>query len=304
MITLIFERNFSFFEEFSQKNVKKAVNLEKKEIFRMLRDGHIHTSYCPHGSNDPINHYIERSIELGFSEITFTEHAPLPKNFSDPAPEQDSAMKFSDLDSYIKEIESAKSQYAGSIKINTGLEVDFIAGFEQETSQFLNEYGPYLDDAILSVHFLPIDDRYVCVDFSEEEFGRIVQQAGSVESVYKLYYDTLLQSISSNLGPYKPTRIGHMTLVHKFQHMFPCNSSFNKEIQVVLQEIKKAGYSLDYNGAGFIKPLCGETYPPIHLARAARSLGIPLVYGSDAHTAKGIGQGWEAIDITLIEGSG
>lgn len=269
----------------------------------MLRDGHIHTLYCPHGSNDSLEQYIERAIELGFSEITFTEHAPLPENFTDPAPARDSSMRKADLEQYIKEVESAKKQYASSLKINTGLEVDFISGFEEETTQFLTEYGSFLDDAILSVHFLPINGQFVCIDFSEEEFGRIIKEAGSIEFVYELYYDTILQSIQTELGAFKPSRIGHMTLVHKFQHMFPCSEPFDQHIERILQAVKRAGYSLDYNGAGFVKPLCRETYPPVQIARTAHSLGIPLVYGSDAHAAAGIGQGLEQIDRILIEGS-
>lgn len=270
----------------------------------MLRDGHIHTPYCPHGSNDSLDRYVERALELGFSELTFTEHAPLPDNFVDPAPERDSAMRKHDLDLYLKEVERVKKQYASSMAIHTGLEIDFISGFEKETTQFLSEYGPYLDDAILSVHFLPVNGQFVCIDFSEEEFGRIIKEAGSVEFVYKLYYDTVLKSVEANLGVFKPTRIGHMTLVHKFQHMFPCTKSFDLQIHQLLQAVKQANYSLDYNGAGFVKPLCRETYPPLDIARAAHALGIPLMYGSDAHAAAGIGQGLDQIDRTIIiEGS-
>ncbi|WP_233129832.1 histidinol-phosphatase HisJ [Domibacillus epiphyticus] len=269
----------------------------------MFRDGHIHTSFCPHGSKDKLNEYIERAIQHGFTDITFTEHAPLPKNFKDPAPEQDSSMKWSDLDHYLKEVESAKKQYETTIRIRTGLEVDFIEGYENETTDLLNEYGPYLDDSILSVHFLRHADSYYCVDFSEDEFGNIVRKVGSVEAVYKLYYDTLLQSVEANLGSYKPGRIGHITLVHKFQQMYPCNASFNDGITMILQAVKKRGYSLDYNGAGAVKPLCLETYPPENIARTAHLLGIPLVYGSDAHAAAGIGQGLDKINRIIIEGS-
>ncbi|OES44135.1 histidinol-phosphatase HisJ [Domibacillus iocasae] len=269
----------------------------------MLRDGHIHTLYCPHGSNDSLKQYIERAIELGFSELTFTEHAPLPETFIDPAPARDSSMRKTDLEQYLKALESVKKQYASSLKINAGLEVDFISGFEEETTQFLAEYGSFLDDSILSVHFLPLNGQFVCIDFSEEEFGRITQEAGSIEFVYELYYDTVLQSIQADLGAFKPSRIGHITLVRKFQHMFHCTKSFDLHIERILQAVKRAGYSLDYNGAGFVKPLCRETYPPVHIARAAHSLGIPLIYGSDAHAAAGIGQGLEQIDRTLIEGS-
>ncbi|WP_046176698.1 histidinol-phosphatase HisJ [Domibacillus indicus] len=269
----------------------------------MLRDGHIHTPYCPHGSNDSLKQYIERAIELGFSELTFTEHAPLPENFIDPAPARDSSMQKADLEQYIQEVEKVKKQYASSLTINTGLEVDFIAGFEKETTEFLNEYGSFLDDTILSVHFLPVKGQFVCIDFSEEEFGRIIKEAGSIEFVYKLYYDTVLQSIEADLGPFKPSRIGHITLVRKFQHMFPCTEPFEEHIDRMLRAVKQAGYSLDYNGAGFVKPLCRETYPPARIAHAAHSLGIPLVYGSDAHASAGIGQGLDQIDRNLIERS-
>jgi histidinol-phosphatase (PHP family) len=269
----------------------------------MFRDGHIHTAYCPHGSNDSLDQYVERAIERGFTDITFTEHAPLPKKFTDPAPERDSAMNWPDLESYLKDVESAKKQYESSILIRTGLEVDFIEGFEQDTTDLLNEYGPHLDDNILSVHFLRHAGRYYCVDFSEEEFGIIADRVGSVEAVYKLYYDTLLQSVEANLGAFKPNRIGHITLVHKFQLMYPCKESFDDRITAILQTVKKNGYSLDYNGAGTVKPLCLETYPPEHIARSAYSIGIPLIYGSDAHAAAGIGQGFDKMDRILVEGS-
>jgi histidinol-phosphatase (PHP family) len=56
------------------------------------RDGHIHTPYCPHGTKDELKKYIKRAIDLEFDEITFTEHAPLPKGFEDAAPTKDSSM--------------------------------------------------------------------------------------------------------------------------------------------------------------------------------------------------------------------
>ena len=44
--------------------------------------------------------------------------------------------------------------YKGKIKINCGLEIDYIEGFESEIKETLNQIGSKLDDAILSVHFL------------------------------------------------------------------------------------------------------------------------------------------------------
>lgn len=267
-----------------------------------MKDGHIHTPFCPHGSNDRLEEYVERAISLGFTELSFTEHAPLPDGFEDPAPLKDSAMKWEHLEDYFQEIEQIKEKYQRKIKINCGLEVDYIEGFEEETKHFLNKYGNKLDDAVLSVHFLLFDNQYDCLDYSPDVFGEMAGRYGSVENVYEIYYNTLLKSIESDLGPFKPKRIGHITLVHKFQLKYPPLHRFEDKILEVLHSIKGKGYELDYNGAGVNKPLCRETYPPEWVVKKAKSLGIPFVYGSDAHQAKELGQGLKEMPIQFING--
>ncbi len=258
----------------------------------MLRDGHVHTKYCPHGSRDLFEHYIEKALSLGMKEITFTEHAPLPDGFTDPVPMADSAMKKSDLSSYFTDLTAMKKKYAGIIRINTGLEIDYIDGYEKETAALLEKIGPLLDDSILSVHFLHYEGRYDCIDYSPDVFATMAAAYGSVDAVHEHYYRTVLKSIQSELGPYKPSRIGHITLARKFRLKYPPMRDFTKEIDEVLLAIKAKGYELDFNGAGTAKPLCRETYPPRPIAAKAAALGIPLVYGSDAHRAKELGQGY------------
>ncbi|QED48948.1 histidinol-phosphatase HisJ [Cytobacillus dafuensis] len=257
----------------------------------MIKDGHIHTSFCPHGTQDSLEGYVEKAIELGFKEISFTEHAPLPEGFKDPTPAKDSAMKMEDLGFYFEEISRVKSIYKEKIKINTGLEVDFIEGFERETTNFLNQFGHQLDDSILSVHFLKYGSEYECLDYSPETFGTMIQKYGSINEVYSVYFKTLLQSIHCELGPCKPKRIGHITLVKKFQKKFPSERDFTPEILEVLSAIQKKGYEIDYNGAGYSKPLCKEPYPPNWVVKEAMHRDINLVYGSDAHQIKELGQG-------------
>jgi histidinol-phosphatase (PHP family) len=259
----------------------------------MKKDGHIHSPYCPHGTKDKLEDYVTRAIQLGYKEITFAEHAPLPAEFVDPTPLSDSAISLEELDSYLTDVEKLKANYQGSIKINVGLEVDFIEGYEEEIKQFLNDVGPRLDDAILSVHFIKNGSQYDCLDYSPEVFVQIIEDLGSIEKVYQKYFETLEQSILADLGPYKPKRIGHMTLVRKFQKRFPMENSFENEILHLLNLIKAEGYELDYNGAGMAKPLCQDTYPPLWVAKEAMKLQIPLIYGSDAHQVKELNQGKE-----------
>lgn len=263
-----------------------------------MKDGHVHTSFCPHGTKDSLDDYIQRALELGCTEITFAEHAPLPEGFIDPTPMKDSAMRYEDVESYFQCIEEAQARFSGKIKINMGFEIDFIEGYEVQTAAFLDKYGPRLDDAVLSVHFLKNPaGEYDCLDYSPDKFGEMVMEYGSAESVHRHYYQTVLMSLKANLGPYKPTRVGHMTLANKFRLKYPIAQECTEEILEILETVSKNGYELDYNGAGTAKPLCREPYPPDWVINEAKKLGIRLVYGSDAHQAKELGQGLEVMMI-------
>jgi len=105
----------------------------------LKQDGHIHSPYCPHGTSDSFELYIEKAIVNGFTDITFTEHAPAPNGFIDTVPNQDSFMKSEHLESYIIELQKLKIKYARLINIRIGLEVDFIEGYEKETKNLLDQ---------------------------------------------------------------------------------------------------------------------------------------------------------------------
>ncbi|MFP7169274.1 histidinol-phosphatase HisJ [Terribacillus sp. 7520-G] len=262
----------------------------------MIGDFHVHTQYCQHGADDKMEDYVLQAIEKGISHLSFTEHAPLPENFKDPAPKRDSAMDRDKVETYLKEGKALQKQYEKDIQINIGFEVDFIRGFEQETEQFLDMYGPEMDDGILSVHMLQApDDSWFCIDYSKEEFGRAARAFGGLTPLYKAYYTSLLASIEADLGRFKPKRIGHITLIQKFQLAYPKPADFSKEQQHILEITKRKGYKLDVNTAGLFKPLCKEIYPPAELLEHAAELGIPLVPGSDSHEAIGIAKGFDRI---------
>lgn len=266
----------------------------------MIADGHIHTPFCPHGTSDKFEEYIEWFIQQKAEEISFTEHAPLPEGFVDTTPSQDSGMSLDLLPLYIDQLQKIKEKYKNKIKVNIGLEIDYIEGFENKTTDFLKKYGPMLDDSILSVHFLKKDHNYYCMDYSADYFGDIVEEFGSVSKVYEKYYDTIKKSIMADLGPHKPKRLGHITLVHKFQLKFPNKKSFKLQETALLHLIKKNNLALDYNGAGTAKPFCLEVYPNKEIVEQAISLGIPLIYGSDAHKVSDLGQGYSHLHPKAI----
>ncbi len=250
-----------------------------------------------------MNDYAEAALRAGLHEITFTEHAPLPDGFVDPVPHQDSSMKAADLSRYFEACQKMKQEYAGHLIIRTGLEVDYIDGWENETKRFLDQAGPSLDDAILSVHFLRTDSGYVCMDYHEDTFAELIKVCGSLEEVYQLYYKTVLASASADLGKWKPDRLGHITLVRKFQKQFPRSFDDSPWIQAVIDTAAEKELALDVNTAGLYKPLCEEHYPPEEALKHALAKGVRLVYGSDAHKSSQVGASRAAVDAFFTEQS-
>ncbi|MEG1311121.1 MAG: histidinol-phosphatase HisJ [Romboutsia sp.] len=255
-------------------------------MINLRRDGHIHSHYCPHGSNDNIEKYVQEAINIGLEEITFTEHLPLPNEFKDPSPKKDSAMREEDVLSYIEDIKYLKEKYKSLLKINIGFEIDYIEGYENDIKENLNKYGLDIEDAILSVHMIKIGNDYYCIDYSVEEFKKIFKLLGTIEKVYTKYYETVILALNSDLGEYKPKRIGHLNLVRKFNKIFPYDYSKSILLEDIVKLIKDKNYEIDYNISGRIKDQCLESYISGYLLNLVKKYDIPMVLGSDSHNVK------------------
>jgi histidinol-phosphatase (PHP family) len=256
----------------------------------IIRDGHIHSPYCPHGTDDSFELYVEQALKLGLKEITFTEHMPLPGNFMEQEFLKSCALSIDVIEEYINELDNVKTKYKQYIKINTGFEVDYVEGYEGKIKELLNSYGSKIEDSILSVHFIKLEDEYRCVDISPEEFGKIAEKLGSVEKVYDKYYETLLKAVKADLGTFKPRRIGHPTLVRIFNLKYPIEYTNITLLEEIVKEIKIRHYEVDFNTAGIRKPYCKETYPSGDFADLVQSYDVNVVYGSDAHMASDVGR--------------
>lgn len=257
-------------------------------------DGHTHTRLCPHGSKEATRSFVEAALERGFQRISLTEHAPLPKGFEDRAPERDSALPARDLGAYLDEAEELRTEYEGRIEVCVGLEVDWLPGYEAETRALLDHVGPRLQDALLSIHFLRDERDWHCIDHSTENlrFGWLAD-GKDPEASHAAYWDSLALALRADLGPFKPRRIGHLTLMRKFHAEVgaPDPDWTRARVEPLLLEMAERGIELDWNGARVNFAPCAELMPTPDLALLARDLGIGMVYGSDAHAVRGIGQG-------------
>ncbi|MEQ3337391.1 histidinol-phosphatase HisJ [Clostridium butyricum] len=258
-----------------------------------LRDGHIHSPFCPHGTSDSLESYVEEALKHNLVEISFTEHMPFPCYFIDDRKFQDECATPKDrMNDYFYAVSKIKEKYEDKIKINLGMEVDFIDGLEEKTIGLLNEYGPSMEDGILSVHFIKIGEEYTAIDW-KEGFEKALTYYGSVEKVYDKYYETLLKAVKYDLGEYRPKRIGHPNLIRIFNKLYPIEYENYDLLEELAEAIKSRDYEVDVNTAGLRKPYCGEVYVSNVFKDLVDRYEIRKVYGSDSHTSKDVARDFD-----------
>ncbi|SIT71180.1 histidinol-phosphatase HisJ [Edaphobacillus lindanitolerans] len=253
-------------------------------------DGHVHSPFCPHGTDAPMEDYVIEAERQGIEVLVFTEHAPLPEGFTDPVPEQDSAMQAEDVGKYVAEAARLRKKYAGRVDVRCGFEIDYIEGFERETLHFLRKYPEEVRNSLLSVHFVRLPDGWFCVDYGADELARKAEEPG-LEMIYLAYGEAIRKAASKPFGELNPPVLGHVNLIHKFRkRIAPARDPI--DWREVLATAAENGYRLDFNHAGLRKPDYGMTYPEEWMADEARRLGLGLQTGSDAHSPEDVGRGF------------
>ncbi|AVK60878.1 histidinol-phosphatase [Lactobacillus sp. CBA3605] len=278
----------------------------------MLMDGHTHTELCPHGSGEATEKMIQRAIQLGMQKYCITEHAPLPPEFKQQYAGRltgftTASLTLAMVPDYLKLARALQKKYASKLEISVGFEVDFLPDQVAWTRAFLNEYGPQTQENILSVHFMQgKDQKFWCLDDTLTDFkAGFKAWLKQPQMLFNQYYQTVLASVLADLGPTTPQRIGHMSLIRKFQDRFnltaPLDAINLALVDEILDQIKWQNREIDLNLAGLFKPFCNDFYPGNQILARAKKRDIPLIYGSDAHDIQSVGQG-QHLATALING--
>ena len=262
-------------------------------------DGHTHSEFCPHGSKDKTADRIEKAIELGFTHYSITEHAPLPeKLLKIKTTPKDACLEYQYLADYLKLLKELKTTYRDKITVLIGLEIDYLVGYEDWTQKFLTRQQNQLDEIILSLHFLPdAKGNLKMIDKCWESFAVNFMQQDK-EKIWQTYWKTIEKMVGKKWQFTKPIRVGHLTLIEKYNRLFKPSDDLRKKwisfiLQNILPVVAKQNYSLDFNIAGLRKKDCGMSYLYTELLESCKNLNIPLVYGSDAHNTEDVGSYFE-----------
>lgn len=131
---------------------------------------HSHTYRCGHADLDMKDEdYIQEYIKMGFEKIAITDHCP-HKNEIDARP--NTRMEYSQKEEYLNSIKNLKEKYANEIEIQTGYEVEYLPGEEENIKELKKE----TDKIVLGQHFIYGNDNNIKFlwndNFSDEELIR------------------------------------------------------------------------------------------------------------------------------------
>jgi len=234
-----------------------------------MNDYHMHTRLSD-GEGTP-DEFVARAASLGLGEIGISDHL-VPRAYD----EDGYGLPGQDVASYAREVRGAADR-ADGVRVLVGIEVDLVPGTEAEMESVLATER--FDYVVGSVHFA--DGFAFDVDSMLDD-----PRWHDVDGLYRVYWETIAAAAAWG----RLDVVGHLDLPKQFGRR-PAASMRAHEDEA-LAAIKTAGLAIELNTSG-LHSVVGEAYPgPALLERAAR-LGIPLVLGSDAHTAGEVGRDFE-----------
>ena len=120
---------------------------------------HVHTFRCGHAENVPDEAYVKLALELGASDIWFTDHAPFP---NDPF---GARMKYAELDEYLRTLTELKEQYH-NINIHIGLETEYFPNFDKSGYYEHLRSRPEIEILLLGQHMAEVSAAPLAYSFS------------------------------------------------------------------------------------------------------------------------------------------
>ena len=227
----------------------------------MRLDYHMHTTFSDGGSE--MAEYVNEAAKKKIDEIGFSDHIYLKK--------EDWSMSRADLPNYVSNISKLKKNAQTSLKM--GLEVEFVPCGMAGLMEMINRFD--FDYLMGSVHY--IGDWQFDNEKQIEEWKR-----RDITQVCEQYYDLVQVMAKTQLFDF----VGHLDLVKKFNHR--PNRDLKDLLLETVKTIGKSGMCIEVNTGGLRKP-CREVYPSEKLLKICFDNGLPITFGSDAHSPEDVG---------------
>ena len=229
----------------------------------MTTNYHTHTYRCGHAVGSE-REYVEKAIELGFSVIGFSEHAPMP--FPEDVPKGNldrllaMRLKTYEAEEHFNTLVALREEYKNDIELHIGLEVEYFEGFFDKFIEYIKDFP--VEYLILGQHF---GDMY------EEPMAYNGAQKDS-DLRLKNYVDTVIRAIETD----KITYVAHPDVIFYRRSL----EVYEREMSRLIKAANEHKIPLEINLYGLQEV---RNYPTLTFWQLANSIGCDVVIGSDAH---------------------
>lgn len=236
---------------------------------------HTHTTFCD-GAESP-EKYVEKAIELGFKNIGYSGHAPVPFDNA-------WSMKWDELDQYKKAIRVIRENYKDRINVLLSMEIDYIPGITKNYRYFQELLG--LDYTIGSVHLVKQNngDKLWFIDGPSEGYDNGINElfGNDPRLAVQTYYNQINELIQSQGFDF----IAHLDKVkmnNKERFFSTSENWYKKAVEQTLNLIADKDIAIEVNTRGIYKGKTTELFPSIEILEQVYMKGIPILLNSDAH---------------------
>lgn len=252
----------------------------------LFSDTHIHTSLCRHASGT-MEEYVLSAIDRGLTRLVFLEHLEEGINASFRT-----WLTEEDFDVYFEEGRRLQQCYGQQIEIGLGVEV----GYNPDCAdQILQRLASRSWDRIgLSCHFFKVNgnEEHLNVLSKNRRTIDTIERFGS-QRLLSRYISTLTEAVRSIPADV----LCHLDAGLRHQPDLHLEESHLEQIEVLLDEVKRAGMAMEINTSGY--KYRGLPFPLPEIIAMAATKSIPLALGSDAHSPSEVGRHFDRIPALL-----
>ncbi len=229
----------------------------------MKTNYHTHTYRCGHATGTE-REYVEKAIELGFSELGFSEHAPMP--FPKDVPEANldrllaMRMKTSEAEEHFNILVGLREEYKNDIKLHIGLEAEYFEGFFDKFIDYIKDFP--VDYLILGQHFGDMYEDPLFYNGAQKDSDRRLKD----------YVDTVIKGIETD----KFTYVAHPDVIFYRRNL----EVYERKMTRLIESANAHKLPLEINLYGLQEV---RNYPTLAFWQIANAIGCDVVIGSDAH---------------------
>lgn len=233
----------------------------------MLQNLHTHTIFCD-GKDSPED-MIKQAIELEFSSLGFSSHAPTCIGDN---------CEMKDVEKYIKAVKSLREDYSDKIEVLLGIELDYYSAGIVDTNQFEYKIG--------SVHYSKIGDEILYYDFSKDKTKWQIDNVFSGDGI--AYAASYYERLAGIIDVMTPDFIGHFDLVTKFSEIDPSliDTDSKEYRSIALEALHALSEKIEFfevNTGAISRGYRKTPYPAPFILDEMKKIGAKLVLTSDCH---------------------